>query len=107
MDLEVFWTHFAKAELRNIFDYHKEKASLTIARKVVNGIYQATLRLAEKPAIGQKEELLIERPEGFRYLIHTNYKIIYWINTKSKRVEISDVFDTRQNPVKIQRNKKY
>lgn len=29
MDLEVFWTHFAKRELRQIFDYHKEKASLT------------------------------------------------------------------------------
>jgi plasmid stabilization system protein ParE len=56
MDLAVFWTHFAKAELRKIFDFHKEKASLTIARKVANGIYQATLRLAEKPEIGPKEE---------------------------------------------------
>ncbi len=106
MDLEVFWTHFAKRELRQIFDYHKEKASLTIARKVANGIYRTTLRLAKKPEIGQKEELLADRPEDFRYLIHTNYKIIYWINTKSKRVEIIDVFDTRQNPIKIQRNKR-
>ena len=106
MDLEVFWTHFAKRELRQIFDYHKEKASLTIARKVAKGIYRATLRLAKKPEIGQKEELLADRPEGFRYLIHTNYKIIYWINAKSNRVEIIDVFDTRQNPIKIQRNKK-
>lgn len=106
MELELFWTEFAKNELRKIFDYHKEKASLTIARNLVNGIYKATLRLKHKPAIGQKEELLLDRPQEFRYLVHTNYKIIYWVNTEHHRVEISDVFDTRQNPVKIQRNNK-
>ena len=106
MELELFWTEFAKTELRKIFDYHKEKASPTIARKIVNGIYQATLRLKYEPSIGQKEDLLFDRPQEFRYLVHTNYKIIYWINHEYARVEINDVFDTRQNPIKIQRNKK-
>ena len=26
---------------------------------------------------------------------------IYWVNKDQLRVEISDVFDTRQNPVKV------
>ncbi|MCR9153538.1 MAG: type II toxin-antitoxin system RelE/ParE family toxin [Bacteroidetes bacterium] len=78
---------------------------MTVARKVVNGIYQATVPLRKKPEIGQKEELLSERPEGFRYLVHTNYKIIYWINPELEIIEISDVFDSRQNPVKIKREK--
>jgi plasmid stabilization system protein ParE len=106
MDLVIFWTDFAKKELRKIFDYHKEEASLTIARKIVKGIYESTQQLKSQPEIGQKEELLINRPQGFRYLVYTNYKIIYWINTENQRLEITDVFDARQNPIKIQRNKK-
>ena len=106
MGLDIFWTDFAKNELRRIFDYHKEKASIRVARKLVDGIYSATHRLKSKPEMGQKEELLLDRPRKFRYLVHQNYKIIYWINSENQRLEITDVFDTRQNPVKIQRNKK-
>jgi len=106
MELGIFWTEFAKKELKGIFDYYKEKAGPQIARKLVQGIYAATLELKNNPEIGQKEELLLNRPQGFRYLVHSNYKIIYWINQENDRVEISDVFDARQNPVKIKRNKK-
>jgi plasmid stabilization system protein ParE len=106
MELDIFWTDFAKTELRGIFDYYKEKASPNIARKLVSGIYATTLRLKNKPEIGQKEELLLNRTKDFRYLVHTNYKIIYWINHEYDRVEISDVFDVRLNPVKINRSKK-
>lgn len=77
MGLDIFWTDFAKNELRRIFDYHKEKASPKVARKLVDGIYSATLKLKSKPEIGQKEELLLDRPQEFRYLVHQNYKIIY------------------------------
>jgi hypothetical protein len=28
MELEVYWTDFSKKELKNIFDYYKENASL-------------------------------------------------------------------------------
>lgn len=104
MELDIFWTDFAKNELKRIFDYHKEKASHQIARKLVEGIYIATLTLKGKPELGQKEELLLDRPQKFRYLIHKNYKIIYWINSEYDRLEITDIFDTRQNPFKIQRN---
>jgi len=55
--------------------------------------------------IGQKEELLIERKEEFRYLVFKNYKIIYWFNIVKNRVEITDVFDARQNPIKLKRQK--
>ena len=106
MELSIFWTDFAKNELRQIFDYHKEKANSSMARKLVNGILKTTLLLIDKPEIGQKEELLADRPQGFRYVVHTNYKIIYWINSEHHIIEISDVYVTRQNPVKIQRNKK-
>ena len=105
MDLEIYWTEFAQKELQKIFIYHKELVSLSIATKIVEGIYNSTLVLKNQVEIGQVEELLLSRPQNFRYLVYTNYKIIYWLNRDRNWIEITDVFDTRQNPVKIKRTK--
>lgn len=72
---------------------------------MVDGIYGETLKLRKQPKSGQAEELLKKRKQEFRYLVYKNYKIIYWINNQENRIEINDVFDTRQNPVKIKRSK--
>ncbi len=104
MELKIFWTDFAKIQLRNIYDYYRENASVRIAKKLVQEIARHTLILKNQPKMGQIEELLLERKEEFRYLVYRNYKIIYWINLSEKRIEISDVFDCHQNPKKIKRN---
>jgi plasmid stabilization system protein ParE len=103
MALKIYWTDFSKSELQNIFAYFKEKAGIRISRKLINGIIKETRRLSEHPLIGQHEELLSDRKEGFRYLVYRNYKIIYWVNNEKNHVEIVDVFDTRQHPIKIKR----
>ncbi|MDP2687335.1 MAG: type II toxin-antitoxin system RelE/ParE family toxin [Aequorivita sp.] len=105
MELKVFWTEFSQQELERIYEYYREKAGTRIAKKLVNEIYNETLKLKGQPEIGQLEELLKSRKEEFRYLVYKNYKIIYWINYKENRIEINDVFDTRQNPVKMELNK--
>lgn len=103
MALKIYWTDFLKSELQKIFDYHVEKAIQRISRSLIEGIIAETVRLSKQPFIGQLEELLAKRKENFRYLVYKNYKIIYWINDQMKRIEIVDVFDTRQNPSKMQR----
>ena len=101
--MKIFWTDFSKNELRNIFNYHKEIASLKIARKLVTSITEEVLILQSQTEIGQREENLKDREQDFRFILHKNYKVIYWHNIKKNRVEITDVFDTRQNPKKIKR----
>lgn len=105
MELEIYWTDFSKQELKNIFDYYKEKASVKVAKSLVVGIVKETTKLKKQPNIGQEEELLENDERDFRYLIHKSYKIIYWINSKMSRIEIFDVFDTRQSPIKMKRTK--
>ncbi|MBU2939548.1 type II toxin-antitoxin system RelE/ParE family toxin [Lacinutrix sp. C3R15] len=105
MELKLFWTNFSQKEIEKIYKYYREKAGSRIAKKIVIGIYNETLKLQRQPKIGQTEELLKSRKQEFRYLIYKNYKVIYWINDKENRIEISDVFDTRQNPIKIERKK--
>jgi plasmid stabilization system protein ParE len=105
MELKVKWTDFSKNELKNIFEYYKDKASVAIARKLVTEIVNETLRLKLQPTIGQEEELLKNSDKEFRYIVFKNYKIIYFVNSQLNTIEVVDVFDTRQNPIKIKRAK--
>lgn len=56
---------------------------------MVDGIIDETIGLEKNPYIGQVEPTLAKRPQEFRYLIHQSYKIIYWINEKKKKTELT------------------
>tara|TARA_R110000737_G_C14527177_1_gene476528 strand:+ start:684 stop:1001 length:318 start_codon:yes stop_codon:yes gene_type:complete len=103
VELNLFWTDFSQKELEKIYEYYREKAGVRVAKNLVNGIYNEVLKLKIQPRIGQEEEFLKNRKQEFRYLVYKNYKVIYWINEEENRIEINDVFDTRQNPLKIKR----
>src|SRR5690606_24963170 len=97
----VHWTDFAKTKLKDIFDYHNERVNLKIAKQVVRQIVEKADSLSNFHEIGVIEELLKDRPQNFRFTVSTNYKIIYWVNKDKKRIEVVDIFDTRQDPKKI------
>ncbi len=103
MELEVYWTQFAEDKLADIFEYYKYKAGIRVARKLINGILDESIKLEKSPFIGQKEELLDDRIQEYRYLVYKSYKIIYWVDEINKMIFVSHVFDTRQNPVKMKK----
>src|SRR4030043_392411 len=98
---KILWTDFTINQLKDIFDYHLIKASPIVAQRLVQKIIDATIILENNPKSGRKEDLLLNRPQEFRFIIVKNYKIIYWIDYEFSIVNISTVFDTRQNPIKI------
>ncbi len=101
MNLPVFWTRFAENKLDDIYNYYGSTASPKVAQNIVNELIDRTLDLETHPEMGPKERLLENRLQEFRYLIEGNYKIIYYINHNLQRIEIFNVFDTRQDPEKI------
>lgn len=105
MDLKIFWTDFAKSELKNIFIFYFDQAGYRIAKAETKKIAKATLQLRNHPETGQIEETLKIRNHEFRYLVHQSFKIIYRINWDENQVEIVDVFHTSQNPKKLKRVK--
>ncbi len=105
MELKIYWTNFAKSELQNIFEYYKVNASLSVARNLVSGIVKESQKLSNQPLIGQDEELLADFSLGYKYLVYKNYKLVYVFDKNRNRIEIHDVFDSRQNPKKISRKK--
>lgn len=105
MELTVYWTQLAEDKLIDIFEYYKFNAGLKVAQSIVNGIIETTLELDKNPFGGQKEELLSDRIQEFRYTIFKSYKIIYWVDKTNKLILISNVFDSRQNPEKLRKGK--
>lgn len=105
MDLKIYWTDFSENELQNIFSYYMEKANIRVANEIVEAIVNETEVLVNNPYLGQIEDSLKNRTKEFRCIIYRNYKIIYWINLDKNQIEIWDVFDCRQEPLKIKRTK--
>lgn len=105
MELKIAWTQFAENQLQDIFGYYNEKANKAVSNKLVTSILDRTIDLIKNPHLGQEEELLKHRPEGFRYLLEKNYKIIYWIDEDNAVINIANVFDCRQDELKILRTK--
>ena len=97
--MKVIWSNFAIESLKEIYIYYKQVAGIKIARKITNRIFNSTKQLINHPKSGQIEDFLIKLNEGHRYLIIGNYKIIY--KEVKEGILITDVFDTRQNPAKM------
>jgi plasmid stabilization system protein ParE len=103
MGFTIIWSDFAETQLNEIFDYYTEKAGLHVAKNIIEKIITEPNKILLHPEITQIEELLLERENKYRYLVCENYKIIYSIDSKQKLIKITDIFDTRQNPKKINR----
>lgn len=105
MKYTIIWSAFAEKQIDNIFEYYEENVSLKIAKSIVKTIILAPEKLKNHPKMGAKETLLENRKIEYHYIIKANYKIIYAVDEQNYQIKISDVFDTRQNPVKIEREK--
>lgn len=104
MTYNIIFSHFAENQLVGIYNYYTKEASLEIAQKIIFQIRDTTRLLANNPLLGKREELLLDRKETYRCLIVTNYKIIYAVDEHRMLVKITDIFDVRQNPIKLKRN---
>lgn len=101
---QIVWTNFAISELKNIFLYYRMVAGEKTADKIRKSIFNATKPLITNPLIGGVEESLIALKQGHRYLVEGNYKIIYRVIDKT--IYITDIFDCRQNPIKMKKTHK-
>lgn len=105
MEIKIYWTKAAREELNKIFVYYRSKVNRRLAVKITSKIVSDSNILKLFPEIGVVEKNLKSRPQKFRFILSSNYKIIYWVNRDENQVEIVDVFDMRLDPQKLQRNK--
>jgi toxin ParE1/3/4 len=97
--MKILWSEFASNTLSEIYTYYKENVGKYIAGKIKMDIFSVVRQLEKHPKSGHLEETLLKLKEGHRYLIKGNYKIVY--KEVDEGVLITDVFDSRQDPGKI------
>ena len=102
--MKIIWSDFASKTLLEIYRYYKEAANKDVAVKIKNGIFSSTRQLIKHPDSGQIELTLERLGEEHRYLVKGNYKIVY--KEVEEGILITDVFDTRQDPRKINDKKR-
>lgn len=102
--MKIIWSDFASEILSGVYCYYKDIAGGKVAAKIKSNIFNSTKQLLNHPHSGQIEESLIKLNEGHRYLVVGNYKIVY--KKVSEGVLITDVFDTKQDPTKINNPKR-
>lgn len=91
--------------MKSFYYYKQRSKSYQIALNIIIKIILAPDRLVNNPRLGQREILLENRSPEYYYIVESNYKIIYSIDDENYQIKISDVFDTRQNPSRINRKK--
>ena len=98
--MKVTFTDHAKSNLRSIFKHYKDVASVRVAKSIKTKIIASTKDLANFVNKFQEEEYLKIMNVGHRRYISGNYKIIYKL--EKQQIIITDIFDTRQDPNKIE-----
>ena len=101
----IIWSDFAERQLDGIYDYYFLRASPKVAKNLVKSILRAPNKLKQNRYLGPIEESLRESGEDYRYIVHRNFKIIYFVDDQHLSIRILDVFDCRLDPDKIGRNK--
>ena len=97
--MKISWSNLASNTLKDIFKYHKEIAGEIIAHKIKTKIFNSTKHLLKHTDSGPIEESLKQLEQDHRYLVSGNYKIVY--RKIKEGILITDIFDTRQDPLKI------
>ncbi len=101
MEYRIIWSRFSENQIEIIFNYYKNRVNSKLAKKIIREIISSTNILIKNPKIGTFEPSLKNRKIKYRYIVSSNYKIIYSIEERDKTIKITDVFDTRQDPNKI------
>lgn len=106
MKYKIIWSEFSEKQIDDIFNYYElVSGSYSVALKIVTRILLAPDKLVDNPRIDQTESSLKDRAIQYHYIVESNYKIIYSVDDENYLIKIADVFDTRQNPEKIHREK--
>ena len=98
--MTVKWYIEAAGDLDKIYNYYVTR-NPRAAAMLYNKILDSFEILKTQPYVAAIEQILIGCPEGYRSLVVGNYKVVYFI--KNNLVLIVQIFDCRQNPIKLKR----
>ncbi len=95
----VVWTEHAQIKFKYAYNYYLGYSERS-AKSFRTRFFEKIEKLEYFSGIGPIQEFEGSKAHEYRFLLERNYKIIYWISGNT--VYLMDVFDTRQNPEKLE-----
>ena len=102
-NLRVIWDDEAKASLRNIYNYIKNRESVEQAKKVRNEIRDLAKNLGFIPHKYAEDPFLKDEPGDNRFKVIWSYKIVYEVT--NDMIIIMDIFHTSRDPQNLNKQK--
>ena len=98
MNFKVRYTNAAKEDLRNIATYIAEQSKdKTIAINFVNELREKTKILESFPECGTIPDDRIMKNSDYRFLLHKDYLIFYYYNSKDHTSYILSIFNAKRD----------
>lgn len=87
-----------------VFLLEEQEVAPEIVLRTEKEIRQETSKLSDSPNIGQPETDLSQRwgREYRSFLVKRRYRLVYFVDRSEGVIYITDVFDTPQDPLKMQ-----
>ena len=102
--MKLLWHKEAMADMSKQLAYCRIHFGKKVAEACKEEMLSRTNILTIFPYAGVRELLLSDEPEDFRALIiHTNAKLIYYVDEEKGIIHIYRLWDTRMNPTKLVR----
>ena len=95
---EVFWTDEALLNLKLIIDYFEYRWTERELRKFFQKLEKRIKLISQKPRLFPTSG---HKPNIHRSVLSKQTTIYYKLFEQEKKVEITTLFDTRQNPKKL------
>ena len=95
MALQIIWTANALEDYRRVVDYLLTAWSLKLASDFITTLEERVETLSSFPNIG----IASSKNPGIRSIVITKHNKLYYRN-QSDKIEILNIFDTRQDPAK-------
>ena len=97
--MKIIWLTEARSHMRAAFSYGKQVFGLRVAIRFRDKVKNSSYRLSTHPYLGMKELALSDKDKSYRSLVvHSHYKLIYWVDEEQDTVFIAALWDTRRNP---------
>lgn len=100
---KVIWDDEAKASLRSIYNYIRNRSSVEQARKVRDEIRELVKSLGFIPHKYVEDPFLKDEPGDNRFKVIWSYKIVYEVT--KEEVIILDIFHTSRDPKNLKKLK--
>ena len=97
--MKVVWSAWSLQQLEDIHAWYSMHASPAVADRIIANILSVTRLLEQFPFGGQVEPWLEYQGLGHRRVVVGNYKVVFRV--LEDEVRIVDVFDSRQDPLKM------